>query len=107
MHATIRRWKGSSSLIDEMARRTDDVERVLSSSPGFVAYHAVRSGDTLISITICQDKAGTDESTRLAAEWIRANLPPGAVARLTPEIDEGEAFINFSSPQRMTPGAIR
>ena len=107
MHATVRRWNGSSKLIDEMARRADEVERVLSSSPGFVAYHAVRSGDTLISITICQDKAGTDESTRLAGEWVRANLPAEAVAGLTPEIIDGEAFINFGSPQRMGSSAVR
>ncbi len=107
MHATIRRWNGAAKLIDEMARRTGDVERVISASPGFVAYHAVRSGDTLISITVCQDTAGTDESTRLAAEWVRSNLPADVVAGLTPEIVDGDAFVNFASPQRMPSSAMR
>ena len=97
MHATIRRWTGASQLIDEMARRSQEVETVISSSPGFVSYHAVRSGDTLVSITICQDKAGTDESTRLAGQWVRDNLPTGSTAGLTPEITDGDAFMNFGT----------
>ena len=107
MHAPVRRWNGSQKLIEEMASRRDDVERVIAGSPGFVAYHAIRSGDTLISITICQDKAGTDESTRLATAWVRENLPRDAVEGLTPEITDGEAFISFGSPQRIGVEALR
>jgi hypothetical protein len=97
MHATIRRWTGASQLIDEMARRSQDVETVISSSEGFVSYHAVRSGDALVSITICQDKTGTDESTRLASQWVRDNLPAGSMTGVTPEIMDGEAFMNFGT----------
>lgn len=51
---------------------------------GFVADYAVRSGGGGVTITICEDQAGTRESTRRAAEWVRANVtaaagsPPGA-----------------------------
>lgn len=102
MHATIRRWNGASKLIAEMERRTQEVENVVSSTPGFVAYHAVRSGDTLISITVCQDKNGTDETTRRAAQWVRDNLPEEALAGLSPDVTDGEEFIAFHAPQRLT-----
>jgi hypothetical protein len=101
MHATIRRWNGASRLIAEIERRAQEVEDVISSTPGFVAYHAVKSGDTLISVTVCQDKAGTDETTRRAAEWVRANLPADALTGLTPEVTEGDELLAFHAPQRL------
>lgn len=107
MHATIRRWTGASALIDAMETRQADVESIIGGTPGFVAYHAVRSGDMLVSITICQDKAGTDESTRRAAQWVRENLPAEALAGLTPEISDGDPFINFAAPQQLGAAAQR
>ena len=101
MHATIRRWNGASTLIAEMERRTQEVENIISSTPGFVAYHAVKSGDTLISVTVCQDKAGTDETTRRAGEWVRENLPADAVAGLKAEITGGDEFLSVHAPQRL------
>ncbi|HEY6828571.1 MAG TPA: hypothetical protein VI259_17050 [Gemmatimonadaceae bacterium] len=101
MHATIRRWNGASTLIAEIERRAQEVENIISATPGFVAYHAVRSGDTLISVTVCQDKAGTDESTRRAAEWVREHVAADALTGLTPEITEGEEFLTFQAPQRL------
>lgn len=101
MHATIRRWNGATTLIAEIERRAQEVENIVSSTPGFVAYHAVRSGDTLISITVCQDKAGTDESTRRSAEWVRENFPAESLKGLTPEITDGEDFLTFEAPQRL------
>ncbi len=101
MHAVIRRWNAAANLIAEMANRKDEVERVISSSPGFVQYHAIRTGDTIVSVTICQDRAGCEESSRLAAAWVKETFPPEAVAKLKPEILEGDAFINFGVPQRL------
>lgn len=101
MHATIRRWNGASTLIAEIERRAQEVENIISSTPGFVAYQAVRSGDTLVSVTVCQDKAGTDETTRRAAAWVRENLPADALKGLTPEITEGEELLTFQAPQRL------
>ena len=101
MHATIRRWNGASKLIAEMERRAQEVENIISSTPGFVAYHAVKSGDTLISITVCQDKNGTDETTRRSAQWVRENFPADVVAGLSPEVTDGEEFFSFQTPQRL------
>jgi hypothetical protein len=46
------------------------------------------------TITVCEDKAGTDESVRVAAGWVRENLPAGAVS--APEITEGETYMDFT-----------
>lgn len=44
-------------------------------------------------MTICEDKAGTDESVRRAAEWVRANLSGASIS--PPEISEGDIFLGF------------
>jgi hypothetical protein len=105
MHAVIRRWNAAASLIDEMERRADEVERVISGSLGFVSYCAVRSGDTLVSLTVCQDEAGTEDSTRRAAGWVRETFPDAAIKQVVPEIIAGEPFIRFGAPQRLGSGA--
>jgi hypothetical protein len=94
MHAVVRRYRGASALNNLLAQRSQDVEQLLSEVPGFVAYFAIRTDDELATVTVCEDQAGTQESSRRAAEWVRQNLTGGSVA--APEITEGEAFIQFS-----------
>ena len=93
-HVVVRRWSGAAQLIGEMERRKDEVERLIRQAPGFGAYYAVRTGsDGLVSITVCDDKAGTDESSRLAREWVQQNVP--GLTMGAPEVTDGEAFIEF------------
>ena len=93
MYAVVRRYKGANALFEELARREQDVKDVIQGTPGFVAYYLVRSADGGASITVCQDQAGTAESSKRAADWIRQNLPNTAGA--TPEMTEGEVLYNF------------
>jgi hypothetical protein len=93
MYAVVRQYKGANALFDELARREQDVRDIIGGTPGFVAYYLVRSADGGASITVCQDQAGTAESSKRAADWVRQNLPniPGT----TPEMTEGEVLFNF------------
>lgn len=58
--------------IDEFSELVKDgFLPIVESVPGFVACYVVDAGDDLASsITICEDKAGVDESTSGAAEWV-------------------------------------
>jgi hypothetical protein len=47
-----------------------------------------------ITVTVCQDKAGTDESSRRAAEWVKENISASANP---PVITEGGTVAHFSS----------
>lgn len=93
MYATIRRYTNAGALGDAMGSMSDDVKNQISAVSGFVNYYAARDGDTITSVSVCDDKAGCDESTRIAAAWVRdhVNPLPG-----TPEISDGEVFLNFS-----------
>ena len=93
MHAVIRHYKGNSQLFDELERRTDEVEQVIRGVSGFVSYFLVRTADGGFSVSVYEDKAGTDESTRVAADWVRQNLPQLTVG--PPEVIEGGVILQL------------
>ena len=96
MFAVTRSYSGASALIDAIEQRSSEVERVIGAVPGFVSYVAVRSGDSLTTFTVCDDRAGADETTRRAAEWVRENLPNATIA--APTVSSGDVFVSFSAP---------
>jgi hypothetical protein len=71
----MRYYAGNNDLADQLAARGDEIRSVISDVPGFRAYYLVQLGDATVTITICDDEAGTAESTRIAGEWIRDNMP--------------------------------
>lgn len=93
MYAVIRRYSDASTLIDRLVERRREVEETIGDVPGLVAYYAVRTGDGLIAVTVCQSKEGADESTRRAAAWAKENVPAGSTS--PSEIAEGEVIIEI------------
>jgi hypothetical protein len=49
------------------------VERLIRAIQGFVSLSLVRTASGGFSVSVFQDKAGTDESVRVAREWIAKN----------------------------------
>jgi hypothetical protein len=93
MHVVIRHYKGNSKLIDELVDRRKDVEELIRGVDGFVAYYLIKTRDGGASISVFQKEAGTTESTKRAAAYLKENL--GSVAAGPPEIIEGQAVIDF------------
>jgi hypothetical protein len=52
----------------------------------------VRLDDATVSITVCDDEAGTAESTRVAGEWLRENMPEAAAT--PPMVSSGTVIIS-------------
>ena len=96
MYAVVRSWsgQGASELFDLLGQREEDVRDLISGVPGFVSYAAVRSGDGGVTVTVCEDKAGTDESSRRAAEWVKENV---SATVDPPAITEGDTVLQFGS----------
>lgn len=94
MHVVIRSYpgQGASELFAAMEQHEEDVRELISGVPGFVSYAAFRSDDGVRTVTTCQDKAGTDESSKRAADWVKENVD---VSVDPPEITEGSTFIQF------------
>ena len=94
MHAVVRTYsgKGAKELFDALQKRTADAEKLMRQVPGFISYSLVRTSDGGFSVSVCKDKAGTDQSIKLARDWIKENLPnTGASA---PAITEGEVILH-------------
>ena len=94
MYAVLRSYsgQGASELFDLLGQREEDVRALISGVPGFVSYAAVRSGDGGVTVTVCEDKAGTDESSRRAAEWVKENV---STTIDPPTITEGDTVLQF------------
>jgi hypothetical protein len=92
MYATIRAYTGSHELADALVANEAEVKRLISGIDGFKAYYLVRTDDGATSISIYDDRAGAEESTRIAAEWVRENLP--TISGATPQVSAGEVVIN-------------
>lgn len=93
MHAVVRHYSGNgaSELFDILEQRKGDVESLLRAVNGFVGYTLARSDDGGFSVTVCQDKAGTDESLRVAKEWIAKNAGNTGVG--APKVSEGSVIL--------------
>ncbi len=88
MYVVIRSYSGeaASEIFDLIEERFEEFKGLVSEVPGFVSYTAFRGHDGGTAVTVCQDKQGTDESTKVAAKWVLENItqtPP------VPEIEEG------------------
>jgi hypothetical protein len=96
MHAVIRNYSGPAAkkLIDLLEERKKDVEGLIRPVKGFVSYSLIRTADGGASVTVCQDKAGTDESVRLAGDWIRQNA--SNIGASAPTVSEGTVILQLS-----------
>jgi len=94
MYAVVRTYsgQGASELFDLLGQREEDVKALISGVPGFVTYSAVRSGGGGVTVTVCEDKAGADESSRRAANWVKDNV---GVTTDPPAITEGDTVLQF------------
>ena len=94
MQTVIRKYsgKGARELFDLVEKRAADVEELMRSVKGFVGYTLARSGDGGFSLTVCQDKAGIDESVQKAKDWIAKNA--GSTGPAMPEVSEGSVLIH-------------
>ena len=62
--------------VDEVSKLVqEEFVPIVESVPGFVAYYMIDAGGGIAtSITICEDRAGVDESTSRAAAWVEEKL---------------------------------
>ena len=95
MFASIRKYNGSPLLSDELLKHQDELKSVLRPIRGFQAYYLVKTTDGAVSLTVCEDKAGADESNRAEATWLKSKLP--TFANRSPEITIGEVPVRLEA----------
>ena len=95
MYAIVRNYSGpgAKQLFEVLEQRKAEVEANLRKVPGLVSYTLARGNDGGMSITVCNDKAGADESVKVAREWIKANA--ANIPAYPPAIMEGPVIVQI------------
>ena len=94
MFASIRKYNGAPTLTDELVKRQDEIKSVLRPIQGFHAYYLLNTTDGAVSMTVCETRAGADESNRVASTWLKDKLP--TFATRPPETTTGEVRIHLN-----------
>ena len=95
MYAVVRNYSGAGAkqLFDLLEQRKADVEVVIRKVPGLMSYTLLRNGDGGVSVTVCKDKAGADESLKIARDWIQKNA--SNTGARPPAVMEGSVIIQI------------
>ncbi len=96
MYAVVRTYSGpgAKELFHLLEERKAEVEAAIRSVSGLVSYTLVRTEMGGTSVTVCKDKAGADESVRIAREWIRQHA--SALGSNPPEVEEGSVVVQIT-----------
>jgi hypothetical protein len=95
MHTVVRSYsgKGAKELVDSIEKNKKEIEKLLRSIKGFHHYYLARTADGGFSVSVYHDKDGTDESIRVAKDWIAKNA--GNLGVAPPTVLEGSAALHF------------
>ena len=96
MHATVRRYEGvDQSRTHELTKKVDQsLLPRLSKLPGFEGYYLIEAGNGVMSsIGLFDTSAHADESTRIAATWVREEKLETALPN-EPKITDGEVIVH-------------
>ena len=96
MYGVIRSYAGpgAKELFDLIVERRDEIEKLLRGVTGFVSYTLIQTSDGGATVTVCREKAGTDESMQVARDWIATN---GAhLGTAAPTVTEGGVEMHLS-----------
>lgn len=89
MFAVIRHYHFNPNDGAEIDRRIrEEFVPIIKKANGFVRYYWLDTGEGEgASLSVFRDKAGADESVRLAADWVKVNLSKLLIEK--PEVIEG------------------
>jgi hypothetical protein len=95
VHTVIREYsgKGAKELGEVLVKHKADVEKLMRGVKGFIGYTLVHTGNSTVSVTTCKDKAGTDESIKVARDWIAKNAANTGVG--APRVHEGSVILHL------------
>ena len=93
MYGSIRIYAGAGELADALIENESEVKRIVGEIDGFKSYYLMRTADGAASVSVFENEAGAEESNRVAASWIRENLPDLSIS--APQVSAGEVVIDF------------
>ena len=90
MYTAIRQYQVDPGSVDEIIRGVnEDFLPLIKDVSGFQAYYALDAGGGRIAtVSVFEDRAGAEESSRVAADWVRQNM--ASLFPNPPEVLQGE-----------------
>jgi hypothetical protein len=89
MYAVVRRYEGVTDPAEAGRQVNEGFVPLLRQVQGFVAYYWVDAGEgVMVSTSVFQDRAGAEESTRRAGDFVRERL--AALLPNPPQVTAGE-----------------
>jgi hypothetical protein len=103
MYASLRTYRIGSGSVDAVMRRVDhDFVEAFALEPGFIAYHAVDTGnDMVMTISLFHDREQAEASNELASQWVADELSDFNVTRVG--VIGGEAMVSRASAEILEP----
>src|SRR5262245_53454154 len=93
MHGVLRHYTLDAKNVNEIVRRVaEDGIKIIKAIPGFVSYGIMDAGHgNFVTYSAYDTKAGTDESTKKAAAWVKENI--ASMIPSPPRVVEGEVKV--------------
>lgn len=79
--------------MDVLEKNKAEVDKIIRGVKGFVSYALVRTAEGGFSVSVYEDKIGTDESVRKASDWIKQNASNTGVS--APTVSEGTIIVQL------------
>lgn len=94
MYVAIRRYRVPLGTATEVTQQVETgFLPLLKQLPGYLEYYWLNVGNGyLVAVSMFESKDAAEESTRMAADYVRQFLP--VLARNPPEVIEGEVLIH-------------
>ncbi|MEV0694479.1 hypothetical protein [Streptomyces sp. NPDC050388] len=91
MYAAVRRYEGVTDPAEAGRLVNEGFVPLMRQVSGFVAYYWVDAGDgVMVSTSVFQDRAGAEESSSRAADFVRDNL--ASLLPNPPQVTAGEVL---------------
>ena len=97
MFASIRKYKEAPAFADDLSKRQEEVKSILRPIRGFQAYYLIKTNEGVTSVTVCDDRAGTEESNRVTSAWMKEHLP--AFATGPQDITTGDVRFHLNNDE--------
>ncbi len=95
MYAVIRHHKVKGPQADALARQgNEDFVPIIREMPGFISYTIIVGDDMVSTVSVFEDKATADDSTRRAVAWAAETVTDFDVPT---EVIEGNVVVHEAS----------
>jgi len=101
LHTIIRVYPGIAGQSGRFAVHRAELEQLMGAAPGLVSFQLIETAEGVAAVTVCEDRAASDEASRRWVRWTDDRLPD--LAAREPLVVEGHGIAETSVHGRPPP----